>query len=75
MMYMGLDEVASTARCEEQGVITADRILDRADPDATIGRIANRFVNMLLWLKPAIRERVLEEARQGVREAQIDAAE
>jgi len=68
LTYMGLDEIENTARMEEMGVKVADQLLHRHDPDATIGRIANRVVNLLSWLKPAIREQVLDEAREGVRE-------
>lgn len=74
LTYMSVEDIERTASVEMHGVVAADRHLDRYDSSATVSRIANRVVNMLLWLKPGLRGQVITQAQVQL-EAYKEAAE
>lgn len=76
LMYMGLEDIERTARTELAGVVAADRLLDRYDPAATIGRVAHRVASMIQWLRPEHHADVLAQVQAELAEAQyVEAAE
>jgi len=64
LTYMSVEDIERTANVEMQGVVAAEQHFDRYNPDATIGRVANRVVSMLLWLKPSLRGQVISQAQE-----------